>query len=240
LPAASESSPVIDRDRVVFGSQDGTVYALSAGTGHTIWSYSAAGAVKASPTLSGGRVFFGDYSGHVTALDADTGRPLWVELAPGTDVGSSTFYSTAAASNGRIFLGNTNGAVYAYRAATGALDWMARTGAYVYASPAITDIPGVGPTVLIGSYDQHFYALNATTGRTRWSYDVGGRVSGSATVVGGIVYLADLANRRTLGLAVATGASVFHFADGGFDPAITDGHILYLTGYNTLYAVAPR
>ena len=49
LPSRSESSPLLARGRLYFGSEDGTVYALEAGSGHTVWTYHAAGAVKASP-----------------------------------------------------------------------------------------------------------------------------------------------------------------------------------------------
>ena len=91
--------------------------------------------------------------------------------------GSGTFYSTAAVVYGRVFLGNTDGRIYAYDANTGALDWAYQTGAYVYASPAVTDTPGLGPTIYLGSYDGNFYAINARTGQIDWSYDAGGKIS---------------------------------------------------------------
>ena len=78
LPSASESSPLVDHGLVFFGSQSGTVYALDASTGAVRWTYHAEGAVKASPTLSGGVLYFGDYSGHVQAISERTGRRLWI------------------------------------------------------------------------------------------------------------------------------------------------------------------
>ena len=48
------------------------------------------------------------------------------------------------------------------------LAWATSTGAYVYASPAVADIPGLGPTVYEGSYDGNFYAFNAQSGAIRW------------------------------------------------------------------------
>jgi outer membrane protein assembly factor BamB len=164
LPSPSESSPLLDRGRLFFGSQDGTVYALDAATGNFIWTYHAGGAVKASPTLKHGVLYFGDYSGHVQAISEQTGRQLWSSGSEGALFGSGTFYSTAAVVYGRVFLGNTDGRVYAYDASTGALDWAYQTGAYVYASPAVTNAPGLGPTIYLGSYDGNFYALNARTG----------------------------------------------------------------------------
>jgi outer membrane protein assembly factor BamB len=239
LPSRSESSPLLDRGRIFFGSEDGTVYALEARTGRTVWTYRAAGAVKASPTLAGGVLYFGDYSGHVQALSEQTGRRLWLASSEGALFGSGTFYSTAAVIYGRVFLGNTDGRIYAYDASSGRLDWAYQTGAYVYASPAVTDAPGLGPTIYMGSYDGSFYALNARTGHVDWSYDAGGKISGSATIIGDIVYFSDLGTHRTYGLGISTGHVAFEIGTGAFDPVISDGKRIYLTGYTGLYDLAP-
>jgi outer membrane protein assembly factor BamB len=239
LPSASESSPLVDGGKVYFGSQNGTVYALDAHDGRILWTYHAEGAVKASPSLSRGVLYFGDYSGHVQAISASTGRRLWDSASEGALLGSGTFYSTVAVVYGRVFLGNTDGRIYAYDAATGKLDWAVQTGAYVYASPAVTDAPGLGPTIYIGSYDGTFYALNARSGHVAWEYDAHGRISGSATIVGRVVYFADLGTHRTYGLGISTGRPVFEADTGAFDPVISDGQNIYLTGYSTLSALAP-
>jgi outer membrane protein assembly factor BamB len=239
LPSRSESSPMVDHGKVFFGSQNGTVYALNAHNGSVVWTYHAAGAVKASPTLRDGVLYFGDYSGHVQAISEQTGRRLWVSGSEGALLGSGTFYSTAAVVYGRVFLGNTDGRIYAYDASTGRLDWAVQTGAYVYASPAVTNAPGLGPTIYLGSYDGTFYALNARTGQIAWKYNVRGRISGSATIVGNVVYFADLGEHRTYGLGISTGRVVFEQDTGAFDPVISDGQDIYLTGYDALFALAP-
>ena len=240
LPSPSESSPLVDHGKLFFGSQNGTVYALNASNGSVIWTYHAGGAVKASPTLSGGLLYFGDYSGHVQAVSERTGRRVWISGSEGALLGSGTFYSTPAALYGRIFLGNTDGRVYAYDAATGKLDWAVQTGAYVYASPAVTNAPGLGPTIYLGSYDGTFYALDARSGHIDWQFDAHGKISGSATIIGRTVYFADLGTHRTYGLGISTGRSTFELATGSFDPVISDGKNIYLTGLTGLYAFAPR
>ena len=236
VSSRTESSPMVDGGKVFIGSESGTVYALDARTGNVVWTYHAAGAVKASPTLSGGVLYFGDYSGHVQAISERTGRRLWVSGSGG----GGNFYSTAAVVYGRVFLGNTDGRMYAYDAGTGALDWAVQTGAYVYASPAVTNAPGLGPTVYVGSYDGTFYAFNARSGRIAWSYHAGGAISGSATIIGRTVYFADLRDHSTHGLGISTGRPVFRFPSGKFDPVISDGVDIYLTGTTGLYALVPR
>ncbi len=215
------------------------MYALNAHNGRVIWTYKAAGAVKASPTLSGGVLYFGDYSGHVQAISEQTGRRLWISSSEGALLGSGTFYSTPAVIYGRVFLGNTDGRVYAYDASTGKLDWAVQTGAYVYSSPAVTNAPGLGPTVYVGSYNGTFYAINARSGNVSWTFNAHGRISGSPTIVGRTVYFAELAHHSTYGLGISTGRLLFQKNTGSFDPVISDGHNIYLTGVSALYALTP-
>src|ERR1035437_1503209 len=240
LPSPSESSPLVDHGQVFFGSQGGTVYSLRVSDGKVIWTYHAGGAVKASPTLSGGLLYFGDYSGHVQAISEQTGRLRLRSRSEVTLLGSGTFYSTAAVVYGRVFLGNTDGRVYAYDAFTGRLDWAVQTGAYVYASPAATNAPSLGPTIFLGSYNGTFYALDARSGHVRWRFNAHGRISGSATIIGRIVYFAALGGHHTYGLGISTGRVLFEKDTGSFDPVISDSEHLYLTGYSALYALAPR
>lgn len=240
LPSRCESSPLLDHDRLFFGTQSGTVYALDAKTGKPIWTYHAPGAVKASPSLANGILYFGDYSGQIQAIRERNGHRVWASGSGGALLGSGTFYSTPAVVYGRVYLGNTDGRVYAYDASSGKLDWAVQTGAYVYASPAVTNAPGIGPTVYLGSYDGTFYAINARSGRVAWRFHAGGRISGSATIVGRIVYFADLGDHRTFGLGISTGQLVFKKDSGSFDPVISDGHNIYLTGYTGLFALKPR
>ncbi len=239
LPSGSESSPMLDDGRLFFGSQNGTVYALADRTGALAWTYHAASAVKASPTLSGGVLYFGDYSGQLQAISEQSGRRLWVSNSEGALLGSGNFYSTAAVVYGRVFLGNTDGRIYAYDASSGHLDWAVQTGAYVYASPAVTNAPGLGPTIYIGSYNGTFYALNARSGHISWRFNAHGRISGSATILGRVVYFSELAHHRTFGLGISTGRVLFEKATGAFDPVISDGTHVFLTGDTGLYGLEP-
>lgn len=241
LPSRTESSPIVVRDRVFFGSEDGTVYALRASDGRQIWTHRAAGAVKGALAYHDGRLFFGDYAGQVTALRAEDGSRVWTAGTSGRSFGrAGNFYSSPAVAFGRVYLGNTDGKVYSFGAGDGRLAWTRTTGGYVYGSPAVAAAPRTRPTVYIGSYDGTFYAFDARTGDTRWSHRAGGRISGSATVVGRVVYFSNLAAKSTTGLDVRDGRRVFAFGRGAFNPVISDGERIYLTGYSSLYAFEPR
>jgi len=234
LAAGSESSPLVVGDSVYLGDQGGTVYSYRATDGHLNWTFHASGSVKGGLAYAGGWLYFGDYGGHVYALDAASGREMW-SAAEG-----ETFYSTPAVAFGRVYIGNTNGSLYAFSAATGRLDWSASTGGYVYASPAVGNIPGLGLTVYEGSYDGYLRAYDALTGAVRWTHDAGGAINGSATIIGNVVYYADLRLGGTVGLDRRTGRVVFRFDDGRFTPVIADGRAVYLIGYSTIYELLPR
>jgi outer membrane protein assembly factor BamB len=241
LPAGSESSPIVDGPTVYFGDQSGTLYALRIRDGHLDWTYHASGAIKGGPALVSGVLYFGDYAGRAYAVQASNGHQVW---AVGTDgarfgFGSGQFYSSPAVAFGRVYIGNTDGRVYSFGARTGALAWATGTGAYVYASPAVADPPGLGPTVYVGSYNGNMYAFNAQSGAVRWTHPAGGKISGSATVVGKVLYYSDLGSKTTAGLNVVTGQQVFSFPDGAFNPIIADYQAIYLDGYSHIYQLLP-
>jgi outer membrane protein assembly factor BamB len=110
----------------------------------------------------------------------------------------------------------------------------------VYSSPAVASVGNTGPTVYIGSYDGNFYALGAQSGSILWKFSAGGRISGSPTIVGRNVYFADLGEHRTYGLGISTGRVTFTFDSGSFDPVISDGRAIFLTGTSGLYELSPR
>jgi outer membrane protein assembly factor BamB len=242
IPPGSESSPLAWMQTLYFGSQDGTVYAVHTSTGRLLWTYHASGAVKGGIAFDDGTLYFADYAGRAYALRAASGHQVWAVTTSGADFGfgSGNFYSTPAVAFGRVYIGNTDGYVYSFAASTGQLAWSTGTGAYVYSSPAVANIPGLGPTVYIGSYDGHLYAFNARSGGVRWAHYAGGRISGSPTIVGDVVYYSNLAAKITTGLNVRTGQPVFSFPAGSFNPVIADPTAVYLTGYSSLYQLLPR
>ena len=241
LASRSESSPLVADGRVYFGSENGTVYAMDADSGNVRWRFHAGGAVKGGLALADGKLYFGDYGGRAYAIRQSNGASVWRASTSGGrfGLGSGNFYSTPAVAYGRVYMGNTDGRVYSFSAAGGKLAWSKSTGGYVYASPAVAQVPGGRPLVYVGSYSGRFYALDARSGAVRWSRGDNGKISGGATVIGDIVYYADLGNKRTIGLGARTGRKVFEFERGSYNPVVSDGETIYLTGYHAMYALRP-
>jgi outer membrane protein assembly factor BamB len=105
----------------------------------------------------------------------------------------------------------------------------------------VAKTPNSPPTVYIGSEDKHFYALDARTGAVRWDRSVGGIVLGSSSVVDETAYVSVIGpNIGTFGYNVNTGKKVFYNDQGEYNPVISDGKKIYLTGTSTVRAFKPE
>jgi outer membrane protein assembly factor BamB len=241
LPGRSESSPLIHNGKVIFGCESGDIFALDEKTGKVRWTVETGGAVKGAVAYHKGTLFATNYAGEVWAVDAGNGRVKWQSETQGGGFGfGGGVYSTPAVAYGRVYLGGLDGRVYSFVEKTGELAWSHSTGAEVYSSPAVADTPHTPPTVYIGSQDKRFYALDAKTGEVRWDRPMNGHVLGSPSVVGSTVYVSVIGpNIGTSGYAVKKGQKVFYSDQGEYNPVISDGRRIYLTGYSTIRAFKP-
>jgi outer membrane protein assembly factor BamB len=238
LPGRSETSPIVVGSHVVVGSESGDVYALDRKTGKPDWEVQTAGAVKGGLALDDGVLYGANYAGQVFALKASSGAYVWQSSTQGLSFGrGGPVYSTLAVAFGRVYLGSIDTRVYSFDQDTGELLWSHSTGDWVYAAPAVADTPKTDPTVYVGSKDQNFYALDAKTGEVRWQQDLGGVILGAASVLGENVYVAGLGpNIGTFGFNVKTGKKTFESELGEYNPVISDGARMYLTGSSNIRA----
>lgn len=239
LGSRSESSPLILENSVVFGSESGKLYRVKQSNGKTEWTYNAGGAIKGGPAYANGKVYVGAYGGTVHAVRASNGHRVWRSSTSGArfGFGAGNFYSTPAIAYGRVYVGNTDGKMYSFSTENGQLGWSRGTGSYVYGAAAVDNVKGLGPTIFFGSYSGDFYALNAANGNTRWVYNSGGQISGAPTVVGKVVYFSTIDTTNTYGLSTRSGKRVFARGSGAYNPVISDGHRIYMTGYESVSAL---
>jgi len=242
LPGRSESSPLIHNGKVIFGCESGDIFALDAKTGKVRWTVHTGGAVKGALAYDHGTLFADNYAGEVWSIDAGNGHVNWTAHTQGGGfLHGGGVYSTPAVAFGRVYLGGLDGRVYSFVEKTGALAWSHSTGAEVYSSPAVADTPHAPPTVFIGSEDKHFYALDAKTGAVRWDHFINGIILGSPSVVDRTVYVSGIGpNIGTFGYAVNKGQQVFSNSEGEYNPVISDGKRIYLTGTSTIRAFKPE
>jgi outer membrane protein assembly factor BamB len=240
LPGRTESSPIVVGNKVIVGCECGTLFAFDKKTGKTLWETGLGGAIKAAPAYHDGVVFVGTYGGDMNAIRVNDGSTKWQTGSQGSSFGrTGRIYATAAIGFGRVYVGSIDSRMYSFDEDTGDLAWSQSTGGYVYAGAVAADTADTEPSVYFGSYDGTFYALDAKTGDERWSANPGGSISGAASLIGDTVYVANLSSTETTGYSAGDGKEVFGFRDGAYNPVISDGRRLYLTGYERIYALSP-
>jgi outer membrane protein assembly factor BamB len=109
-------SPTVVDGRVLFGSEDGAVYALST-SGSLLWKYTTGGKVKSSPSVFDGVVYIGSDDHNFYALNASNGEKIW-SYPTGNIVRSSP-----AVAGGVVYIGSEDWYLYALDAKSGNPVW---------------------------------------------------------------------------------------------------------------------
>ena len=241
LPGRSETSPVVVGNKVLVGTESGTVFAMNVKNGDVLWSHDTGGAVKGGIAVHDGIAFFGNYAGELYALRVDDGSVKWQNGTTGGSFGrTGRIYSTPAVAFGRVYVGSVDNRIYSFSEETGELAWSHSTNYWVYSAPAVAEVAGAPPTVYIGSLDKNFYALDASDGSVRWQHNLGGVIIGSASVIGDVVYVGVIGPKNgTFGFDADDGHQVFEHELGEYNPAVSDGKRLYLTGTSGIRAFPP-
>lgn len=102
------SSPAVTADRVIVGSRDKRLHAISRTDGKPLWTFPTRGKVEASPVVAGERVVVGSDDGRLYVVALADGKELW-----NYEVGSPLQGSAAVVEN-RFVVGADDGSVYAF------------------------------------------------------------------------------------------------------------------------------
>ena len=119
------SSPVVAAGVVYFGSGDGNLYALDAGSGTLRWKFHTGNVIHASPALADGVLYIGSWDSYFYALDAASGRQRW-RFKTGEDPNINNqvgIQSSAVVADGVVYFGCRDSHLYALDAASGAKRW---------------------------------------------------------------------------------------------------------------------
>ena len=148
------------------GSLDRSVYALDA-NGNKLWSTPTIGFIVSSPALgTDGTVYVGSFDSNLYALDGKTGAPKWQ-----FGTGDHIYSSPAVGKDGTVYFASTDGNVYALDP-SGNLLWRYDTGDVVRSSPVLGPAAdGHGDVLYVGAGNGTLFAIDAATGKRRWSYD---------------------------------------------------------------------
>jgi outer membrane protein assembly factor BamB len=146
------------------------------------WTFHGRSLLEFPPVVGYGRVYITNFDGRLFALDAATGRTVWRFTS-----GRCGWASPALANHlvYETFIGNhechsnkRDGEIVAFNARTGNVSWLRRIGPSE-SSPLVAH-----GTVYVGDWNGRVWALDASTGRTRWTTELNGAIKGSLALGG--------------------------------------------------------
>jgi outer membrane protein assembly factor BamB len=182
------SSPVVAAGAVYFGSGDGNLYALDAGSGELRWKFQTGDVVHSSPAYADGTLYFGSWDSYFYAVDAASGKEKW-RFHGGEDAivhNQVGFQSSPVIADGVVYTGCRDSNVYALDAATGKEKWrFNNAGSWVISSPVVAG----GKVVFATSDSSLFHALDVATGKPVYKQDTKAFVFSSPAVAGDVVYI---------------------------------------------------
>lgn len=202
--------------------------------GSVLWTYDVGAQIWTPLALEAGVLFFGDDEGTLHALDIAKRQLRWRFATAGR-------IRSAATVDGRsIFFASDDGFLYAVDRQTGKERWKLDLGSselerrlpasfppyvydYLHSSPTVEN-----GTVYVGSADKKLYAVDAETGRVRWSFAAQGSIRSSPAVSDGTVYFGSW-DGNVYAVSAESGEQVWSYGTGApiqGSPAVAGGRVI--------------
>jgi outer membrane protein assembly factor BamB len=220
-----KSSPVLAGDNVVLiGSYDGNLYGLGGDDGKQRWAVKTENYVHGTPCVVDGVAHFAGCDEVFHAVRVNDGREVFTA--------SATAYTGASVAmhEGVAYFGTFDNQVVAFDVKKRAVKWRYEHPERkfpFYSSAAIWL-----DTVLVGGRDRMLHALDAATGKARWTHMTRARIDSSPAVAGDRVYVGS-SDGRFYVLDLASGKVLWEYEDGGpltSSPALASGRIVIGSG----------
>ena len=181
------SSPAAEGMIVVFGADDGSVYALDAAGGRLRWEISTNASIAASPSITNSTVYVGNLGGVLHAIELQSGTLRWT-----FDAGASIYACPTiapAASSGfaedLVIVGTTGGILYALQQVDGTVVWRTNLGGVINSSAVVS-----GSVVYVGTLQKKLFGIRVRDGSVIWSLEMPGRIKTTPAVGNGRLIVA--------------------------------------------------
>ena len=170
LDGPIQSSPLVFGETVYSSALDGKLYALSTDKGKKRWNFSTKAPIYGSPIVEDNTIFIASSDHFLYAVDAANGKIKWKHDSGGV------LLSTPAIAKGVACIGG-DGKIIGLDVGTGEPKWETPTNGF-FQSKTATD----GSAFYLAGSENRLYALDAVSGKVRWSKPLGKGASYSPVV----------------------------------------------------------
>jgi serine/threonine protein kinase len=212
--------PSLYKDRLIFGSEDRVVYAISTG-GRLMWTCPTEGRIRSSAVVEFDHAFFGSDDHRLYAVNAQSGRVIWRFETEGP------VRSSPVLGDELVFVGSEDAHLYAVDLSTGASKWKFRANRGITSSPALFK----KELLVVGSSDWNIYGVDAKTGYSAWRARTGNAVISSPVIFDETVYVGS-SDKNLYALDVKSGRIIWKYEAASpivSTPAVTDQAIYFGT-----------
>lgn len=167
------STPAYHQGTIVFGCDDGFVYAVDKVAGQILWKYKTNASVQATPAIKDTIVYIGSNDNNFYAIGIKSGKLIWSFNAKGQ------IFNAPAIDDNFVVFGSTDSQLYCLDRLSGKKIWSFEAESVISTSPLICK-----HKVFFGSLDHHYYAVDLKTGEEIWKYETKGRVKTAPIIWG--------------------------------------------------------
>jgi outer membrane protein assembly factor BamB len=193
------------------------LFALDGQTGKLLWSYATQGAIGIPPTVGKTQVFVASDIGNthfLRAIDTKTGFLIWQYTR--NQPPECMCSQASILSGGMLFAQSDGHSLYAFEpsgAAPSKRLWQFPGNGAPLTSPVVAE-----GLVVFGSGDHNVYALDARTGKVKWTGTTGYVFTAAPAISDGVVVIGDQGGNID-GFDLKTGKSLWSFSAGTIDVA---------------------
>jgi outer membrane protein assembly factor BamB len=195
-----------------------------------VWSLGLGRLIEFPAVVDDGYAYIGNSGATIHAISMRSGKFAWVHKTAGTP----PMASSPGVAGDEIVYHTMDGHVYVLDRAGGHLRWSwSAGGSPIESSPIVVD--GID---YFGAANGEMYALDLRTHRLRWSRNLGAKITSSAAISGGRLFIGDYAG-RLWALSPATGRTRWVGRVNGKiygTPAVADGRVFVPSVAYSLWA----
>lgn len=159
------STPVIHKNKVIFGNSIGKVEALALNNGELLWQFETEGGIFSSPAGYKNSIILGSGDGNIYRINSKTGNLIWKFPTGASVLGSPVI------ADGVVYIGGSDGKFRAIDADSGKEIW----GYNGIKGPVVSTPLLYGGKVIFGAWDTFLYALNKKNGKIEWKWTNGSK-----------------------------------------------------------------